>query len=203
MIAHISGKLIQKQPNQVVIDVGGVGYEISIPLSTFYEVGELGSDLSLNIHTHVREDALLLFGFRTKGEKELFLKLTGVSGIGPKLAITILSGMPVQELVPAIRSNDLARLTSIPGVGRKTAERLVVELRDKLGAIQPEPGTQATVAVGVQTADLSLVDDTVSALIGLGYPRAVAERTVSAALSEDGDRTIESVLKRCLKRLSR
>ena len=132
MIAQLSGKLIQKEPNTVIIDVGGVGYDITIPLSTFYELGEPGIDVSLKIHTHVREDVLQLFGFWTAREKELFLKLTSVSGVGPKLAITMLSGMPAIELVRAITDNDLARLTSIPGVGRKTAERVVVELRDKL-----------------------------------------------------------------------
>src|SRR5215469_7851426 len=138
LIAYLRVKLIQKQPNLAVIDVGGVGYEATIPLSTFYDLGDVGSEVSLTIHTHVREDAIQLFGFRTAREKEIFLKLTSVSGIGPRLAITALSGMPVAELVPAIRTNDLARLTAIPGVGRKTAERMVVELRDKLAAISSE-----------------------------------------------------------------
>ena len=133
----------------MIIDVGGVGYDITIPLSTFYELGEPGIDVSLKIHTHVREDVLQLFGFWTAREKELFLKLTSVSGVGPKLAITMLSGMPALELVRAITDNDLARLTSIPGVGRKTAERVVVELRDKLSSIALEaresdrPGTRS------------------------------------------------------------
>ena len=130
MIAQLSGKLIYKQPNNVIIDVGGDGYDVTIPVSTFYELGEPGIDVSLKIHTHVREDVLQLFGFWTAREKEIFLKLTSVSGVGPKLAITMLSGMPAAELINAITGNDLARLTSIPGVGRKTAERVVVELRE-------------------------------------------------------------------------
>ena len=135
MIAQLSGKLIHKQPNTVIIDVGGVGYDVTIPVSTFYELGEPGADVSLKIHTHVREDTIQLFGFWTGREKELFLKLTSVSGVGPKLGITMLSGMPAGELITAITNNDLVRLTSIPGVGRKTAERLVVDLRDKIAAL--------------------------------------------------------------------
>lgn len=204
MIAHLSGTLFQKQPSQIIIDVAGVGYEVTIPLSTFYELGEPGSQVSINIHTHVREDALQLFGFQTISEKDMFLKLTSVSGVGPKLAITILSGLPVMELVSAIRANDLGRLTAIPGVGRKTAERLVVELRDKLAAIQAEPTqTAATPERGAQKADSGVYEDTVAALVGLGYPRPVAERTVSVALSEEGEMTIQAVLKRSLKKLSR
>lgn len=203
MIAQLSGKLIQKEPNTVIIDVGGVGYDITIPLSTFYELGELGIDVSLKIHTHVREDVLQLFGFWTAREKELFLKLTSVSGVGPKLAITMLSGMPAIELVRAITDNDLARLTSIPGVGRKTAERVVVELRDKLSSIALEaresdrPGTRE-----LATGDAAVRDDTVAALMSLGYPKAIAERAVSFAVREEGERTIEAVLKRALRRLS-
>lgn len=203
MIAQLSGKLIQKEPNTVIIDVGGVGYDITIPLSTFYELGEPGIDVSLKIHTHVREDVLQLFGFWTAREKELFLKLTSVSGVGPKLAITMLSGMPAIELVRAITDNDLARLTSIPGVGRKTAERVVVELRDKLSSIALEaresdrPGSRE-----LATGDGSVRDDTVAALMSLGYPKAIAERAVSFAVREEGERTIEAVLKRALRRLS-
>src|SRR4030095_8141158 len=135
MIAHLSGTLLSKQATTVIIDVGGVGYEVMIPLSTFYELEEIGSNVQLRIYTHVREDTLQLFGFKTTRERELFLRLISVSGIGPKLGITLLSGMSADEMVASIRSNNLARLTSIPGVGRKTAERLVVELRDKLVAL--------------------------------------------------------------------
>jgi Holliday junction DNA helicase RuvA len=202
LIAHLRGKLLLKQPSLVIVDVAGVGYEVNIPLSTFYELAEVGSDLSLSIHTHVREDSLQLFGFRTKHEKEMFLKLTSVSGIGPKLAITVLSGIPVTELVAAIRTNDLPRLTSIPGVGRKTAERMVVELRDKLGAAWA-PDTEIGQTATPSSGGAAVVDDTVSALISLGYQKAVAERAVAAVMREGGDQTIESVLKRSLRQLSR
>ncbi len=205
MIAHLAGKLLQKQPNTIIIDVAGVGYEVTIPLSTFYGLDEVGNGVALRIHTHVREDNIQLFGFATSREKELFLRLTSVSGIGPKLAITMLSGMPATELFQAIRNNDLARLTAIPGVGRKTAERVVVELRDKLAALALEPGeaefTLAASATAASEADVR--DDTVAALIQLGYPKAVAERAVTAALREEGEQSIEAVLKRSLKRISR
>jgi Holliday junction DNA helicase RuvA len=203
LIAQLSGKLIQKQPNTVVIDVGGVGYDVTIPVSTFYELGEPGSDVTLKIHTHVREDVIQLFGFWTGREKEIFLKLTSVSGVGPKLAITMLSGMPAAELINAITHDDLARLTSIPGVGRKTAERVVVELRDKLAVIQLE-AREAERAASREMApgEADVRDDTVAALMSLGYPKAIAERAVSFALREEGERTIEAVLKRALRRLS-
>ena len=203
MIAQLSGKLVQKQPNTVIIDVGGVGYDVTIPVSTFYELGEPGSDVSLKIHTHVREDALQLFGFWTGREKELFLKLTSVSGVGPKLAITMLSGMPAGELINAITNNDLVRLTSIPGVGRKTAERVVVELRDKLAVISLEAReADRKAAHELAPGEAAVRDDTISALMALGYPKAIAERAVSFALREEGERTIEAVLKRALRRLS-
>jgi Holliday junction DNA helicase RuvA len=139
MIAHLSGKLLSKQPNQLIVDVNGVGYEVNVPLSTFYEIGEIGASVQLLIYTHVREDTIALFGFKSAKEKQMFEQLTSVSGIGPKLGITILSGMSVAELVPAIRESNWVRLTSIPGVGRKTAERLVVELRDKLIKVESIP----------------------------------------------------------------
>jgi len=203
LIAQLSGKLVQKQPNTVIIDVGGVGYDVTIPVSTFYELGEPGSDVSLKIHTHVREDALQLFGFWTAREKELFLKLTSVSGVGPKLAITMLSGMPAGELINAITNNDLVKLTSIPGVGRKTAERVVVELRDKLAVISLESReADRKAAHELAPGEAAVRDDTISALMALGYPKAIAERAVSFALREEGERTIEAVLKRALRRLS-
>lgn len=202
MIAQLTGKLLEKQPNSVMIDVGGVGYDVTIPLSTFYELGEPGIEVTLKIHTHVREDALQLFGFWTGREKDLFLKLTSVSGVGPKLAITMLSGMAAVELINAITSNDLARLTSIPGVGRKTAERVVVELRDKLSAIAQEARELDRTAREITAGDAAVRDDTISALMALGYPKAIAERAVSFAVREEGDRTIEAVLKRALRRLS-
>jgi Holliday junction DNA helicase RuvA len=204
LIAQLSGKLIHKQPNTIIIDIGGVGYEVTIPLSTFYGLGEVGSEAALKIHTHVREDLIQLFGFLTTLEKELFLRLTRVSGIGPKLAIAMLSGLPAAELIPAIKNNDLGRLTAIPGVGRKTAERVVVELRDRIAALSLEEMASAATAQGAQAgADSMIRDDTVAALMQLGYQRAQAERAVDTALREEGDRTIQAVLKRSLKRLSR
>jgi Holliday junction DNA helicase RuvA len=203
LIAHLSGKLFQKQPNTIIIDVAGVGYEVTIPLSTFYELGEPGSDVSLKIHTHVREDVIQLFGFKTSIEKELFLRVTSVTGIGPKLAVTMLSGMAAGELVHSIRNNDLARLTTIPGIGRKTAERVVVELRDKLQNITLEEALGQAAGPSAGESEAEIVDDTIAALQALGYPKPLAERAVSAALREEGQRTIEAVLKRSLKKLSR
>jgi holliday junction DNA helicase RuvA len=203
LIAQLSGKLIHKQPNTVIIDVGGVGYEATIPVSTFYELGEPGTQVSLKIHTHVREDLIQLYGFWTTREKELFSKLTSVSGVGPKLAITMLSGMPAVELIQAITSNDLLRLTAMPGVGRKTAERVVLELRDKLAVLSAAEREAEHVSVDTALSGLVVRDDTVAALMSLGYPKAMAERAVSDAIREEGERTIEAVLKRSLKRLSR
>jgi Holliday junction DNA helicase RuvA len=198
----LSGKLIFKQPSQIVVEAGGVGYEVTIPLSTFYEVGEIGTELALFVHTHVREDALQLFGFRTRTEKDLFLKLTSVSGVGPKLAITILSGMPVGELIQVISAGDAGRLTAIPGVGRKTAERVAMELRDKLKGIAQAADAVASYGAAA-SSDAGIVDDAVSALVSLGYPKPLAERTVAAVAAESSDRTIEAVLKRSLRRLSK
>ena len=203
LIAQLSGKLVEKQPNSAIIDVNGVGYDVTIPVSTFYELGDPGTDVLLRIHTHVREDALQLYGFWTPREKELFLKLTSVSGVGPKLAITMLSGMPAGELINAISSDDLVKLTSIPGVGRKTAERVVVELRDKLAQIALEAREADRTAAQAQTSsDAAVREDTISALMALGYPKAISERAVSFALREQGEGTIEAVLKRALRRLS-
>src|SRR6478736_3358955 len=159
MIAHLTGKLLEKHANAAIIDVGGVGYDVTIPLSTFYELGEPGSDVGLRIHTHVREDAIQLFGFKSSRERDLFLRLLSVQGVGPKLAITMLSGMSADEMVLAIRKEDLARLTGIPGVGRKTAERLVVELRDKMADL----GESKASAEALPTD--SVFDDALSALI--------------------------------------
>jgi len=204
LIALLSGKLIQKQPNSIIVDVNGVGYDVTIPVSTFYELGEPGSDVSLKIHTHVREDTLQLFGFWTDREKDLFLKLTSVSGVGPKLAITMLSGMSAAELINAISNNDLARLTSIPGVGKKTAERVVVELRDKMAAITlEEREVDRAASRGTAPGDEAAIrEDTISALMALGYPKAIADRCVQFALREEGEHTIEAVLRRALRRLS-
>lgn len=204
MIAQLSGTLIHKQPNTAIIDVNGVGYDVTISLPTFYEIGDVGSPVTLKIHTHVREDSLQLFGFRAAAEKDLFQRLTSVSGIGPRLAITMLSGMAYQELIPAILNNDLARLTGIPGVGRKTAERVVIELRDKLGSISRlESETDRAEASQPARGGPQTRDDAISALVALGYQKPVAERAVLGAMNESGDSSIEAVLKRALKRLSR
>jgi Holliday junction DNA helicase RuvA len=202
LIAQLSGKLVHKQPNSVIIDAGGVGYEVTIPLSTFYVMGEVESQATLKIQTNVREDAIQLFGFATAAEKELFLKLTSVSGIGPKVAITLLSGLSVADLIRAIKDNDLTKLTAVPGIGRKTAERLVVELRDKLAKISIDDAAMASAQPGAG-AEPAVRDDTIAALMALGYPRPVAEKAVDTALKEEGERSIEAVLKRSLRRLSR
>ena len=173
MIAQLRGTLGDKRPNQVLVDVGGVGYLVHIPLSTFYALGDLHSNVSLLIHTQVREDAISLYGFLTAREKQFFELLISASGVGPSLALKILSGMSVDELLPAIRAGDLVRLTRIPGVGRKTAERIVVELRDKLAAMEPPQPERVTVAGRTQ-----LESDVVSALLNLGYDRRAAEKAI-------------------------
>ena len=198
MIAHLSGKLLSKQPNQVIIDVQGVGYQVNIPLSTFYEVGETGNSIQLLIHTHVREDTLALFGFKTAKEKQLFEQLTSVSGIGPKLGITILSGMSVDELMPAIRQNNILRLTSIPGVGKKTAERMVVELRDKVSKVEAAAEDTLSPVGTVSQAQ----EDVISALVNLGYPKALAERAIQKVVSGSGtSQPFEALLKSSLQEL--
>jgi holliday junction DNA helicase RuvA len=194
MIGHLRGHLAEKRPNQVLVDVNGVGYQVSIPLSTFYALGELRDTVTLLIHTHLREDSIALYGFLTSREKQFFELLLSASGVGPVLALKILSGMSVEELVPAIRTNDLVRLTRIPGVGRKTAERIVVELRDKLAAMEaPEP---EHVAPAGRT---SLEADVVSALLNLGYDRRAAEK----AVEDQGTReSFEALLRSTLQQLS-
>ncbi len=202
MIARLTGKLIHKQPNAVIIDVGGVGYELIVPLSTFYDLGQVGSEVTLRAYTYVREDALQLYGFVTDRERRLFLLLTSVSGIGPKLAITILSGLSAAELITSIHQNNLARLVAVPGVGRKTAERLIVELRDKIASVGPASEEQAqTQADSPESAGVR--EDIVSALVNLGYPRASADKAVTSAFGDDPDATFEGALKRALRLLSR
>jgi Holliday junction DNA helicase RuvA len=206
MIAHLSGTLLSKQATSVIVEVSGVGYEVSIPLSTFYDLEDAGSNVQLRIYTHVREDTLQLYGFKTARERELFLKLITVSGIGPKLGITLLSGMSADEIIASIRTNNLARLTLIPGVGRKTAERLILELREKvadLSSAQLEEELGAKPEVSPETAEDTARADALSALLNLGYQRAGAERAIDAALGEGGDVTVESVLRRSLKKLAR
>src|ERR1700730_14692442 len=178
MIAHLRGKLLAKHPNQAIVEAGGVGYDVTISIPTFSDLPGVGSEVMLHIHTHVREDMIALYGFLRAAEKKLFEKLITVSGIGPKLAITILSGMPADEMVNTIRGNDVARLTRIPGIGRKTAERMVLELHDKLPAEQAGE-VAALPAVGAVEAAV------LSALMNLGYPRATAEKAL-ADVSKNG-----------------
>jgi Holliday junction DNA helicase RuvA len=172
MIAHLRGKLIARHPNQVIVDAMGVGYDVTISVPTFSELPPAGGEVALHIHTHVREDQIALYGFLRPEEKHLFEKLISVSGIGPKLAITIISGMPTDEMTSAIRGNDVARLTKIPGIGRKTAERMVLELRDKL----PPAGTDQVHVVPSLSA---VQEDVLSALMNLGYQHASAEKALS------------------------
>jgi Holliday junction DNA helicase RuvA len=207
MIAHLSGTLLSKQATSVILDVGGVGYEITIPVSTFYDLEDPGATVQLRIYTHVREDALQLYGFKTARERELFMRLISVSGIGPKLGITLLSGMSADEMIASIRTNNLARLTLIPGVGRKTAERLVIELRDKVASLsspelEEELGAGTAEGAALPTED-SMRSDVLSALLNLGYQRSSAEKAVTAALDEGGDISVESILRRSLRKLAK
>ena len=194
MIAQIRGTLLRKDTQEAVVDVGGVGYGLTIPVSTFYRLGEPGTEVTLLTHTHVREDALALFGFLTAAEQTLFERLIAVAGVGPRLAIGILSGIETPDLVGALRSGDVARLTRIPGVGKKTAERLVVELKDKMAGLE-----------GIQTAPGEPAggpkEDLVSALLHLGYSRPEAERGVEKALKQ-GEAPFEDLLRRTLRVLS-
>jgi Holliday junction DNA helicase RuvA len=194
MIAQVRGRLLRKEPQEAVVDVGGVGYRVTIPLSTFYRIGEPGAEVTLLTHTHVREDVLALFGFLTGAEQALFERLIGVSGVGPKLAVSILSGIEAPDLVEALRGGDVLRLTRIPGVGKKTAERLVLELRDKM----PPPGAGAA----VEKKPAPTRDDLLSALVHLGYSRPEAERGADKAVKEGGDARFEDLLRRSLQILS-
>jgi len=200
MIGSLQGRLSEKQPSRLVVDVQGVGYELQVPLSTFYGLGEIGSDVSLRVHTHVREDAFSLFGFATRLELDVFERLIAISGVGPRLALAVLSGIEPPELVRAVRAGDVVRLTKIPGVGKKTAERIVLELKDRLPAgldidVDSDEG-------GVTDGDLR--DDVLSALLNLGYHRPFAERAVDAAVGSaaatDG---FESVLRQALRELAK
>jgi holliday junction DNA helicase RuvA len=196
MIGLLRGRLLEKRPNQVILDVGGVGYLVAVPLSTYAAMGELHTEVTVLIHMHVREDALALYGFLSAREKHLFELLLGASGVGPSLALKILSGMNVEELVPAIRNSDLARLTRIPGVGRKTAERMVVELKDKLEAVAVETGKASPPSPAGVEADVK------SALVNLGYEERVAESAVAAAKRETGTASFEKLLRATLASLT-
>jgi len=198
MIAFLRGRVLEKHPNRLVVDVNGVGYELYVPLSTYYEVGDTGAEISLRVHTHVREDALQLFGFLTSLEQLLFERLIGISGIGPKLAIAVLSGIDSRELVSSVQRADVARLTRIPGIGKKSAERIVLELKDRLRDIAPADESAPQPPSGDQ-----LRDDLVSALENLGYHRPVAEKAVDAVRARNGMAIFEDALKGALRELMR
>jgi len=199
MIAFLRGRVLDKHPNRIVVDVNGVGYELYVPLSTYYDVGDVGSDISLRVHTHVREDALQLFGFLTSLEQLLFERLIAISGIGPKLAIAVLSGIDTRELVASVQRANVARLTRIPGIGKKTAERIVLELKDRLADVA---APEADEGVEPPTAD-RLRDDLVSALENLGYHRPLAEKAADAARARDDSAGFEDALKSALRELMR
>ena len=202
MIAHLRGSILEKHPNRIVIDVNGVGYDVFVPLSTFYGLGEPGTAIALRIHTHVREDAFLLYGFATRLDQELFERLIGVSGIGAKVALAVLSGIEPEELIRAIEHGDLARLTAIPGVGKKTSERIVLELKDRLPRVQ----TAAAAAGAAVPEAPALRDDVVSALVNLGYHRPLAEKAAEAAITTIGsssDAGFERLLRQALREVAK
>ena len=196
MIAHLRGKLLAKHPNQAIVETGGVGYDVSISVPTFSDLPAIGGEVTLHIHTHVREDLIALYGFLRPAEKRLFEKLITVSGIGPKLAITILSGMAADEMVSAIRGNDVARLTRIPGIGKKTAERMVLELRDKLA---PEGVAESAVMPAMSPVE----EDVLSALMNLGYQRAAAERALASVEKNGKSSSFEVTFRQTLAVLSK
>ena len=199
MIARLRGVAAGRTPDGLVVEVGGVGYDVHVPLSTFYEIGDEGADVALRVHTHVREDALQLYGFLTELERQLFERLIGVSGIGPRLAIAVLSGMDPRDLLAAVQRADVGRLTGIPGIGKKTAERIVLELRDRLAQIVV-PVTDAAV---VATGHDRLRADLLSALQNLGYHRPEAEKAIDKALDAASDPTLEGALRSVLRELMR
>lgn len=199
MIAFLRGRVFDKQPSRLIVDVGGVGYDVSVPLSTFYGVGDPGSEVSLRVHTHVREDQIALYGFSTTLELTLFERLIGVSGIGPKLALAVLSGIEPRDLMGAIQRGDLARLTRIPGVGKKTAERMSVELRDRLPKAVAADGADPAPATG----DEARREDLASALVNLGYDRRVIDKVVESLMQDHADAAFEHQLRAALKVLSR
>jgi len=200
MIAFLRGRLLFKAPGRLVVDVQGVGYDVHVPLSSYYDTGEPGAEVALRIHTHVREDALQLYGFVTEQEQQVFGHLITISGIGPKLAVSVLSGIEPRDLVAAVQRGDVARLTRVPGVGRKTAERMVLELKDRLDAV----GMPTVDVAGAPPEGDRLRDDMLSALQNLGYHRPLAEKAVEAALSSGGQSlTLEQALRGALRELMR
>jgi Holliday junction DNA helicase RuvA len=196
MIAHLRGNLLAKHPNQAIVETAGVGYDVTITVPTFSDLPAIGAEVALYIHTHVREDQIALYGFLRPSEKLLFEKLITVSGIGPKLAITILSGMAADEMVGAIRGNDIARLTRIPGIGKKTAERMVLELRDKLPEVSPA-STPATPTMSATE------EDVLSALMNLGYQRAAAEKAIAAGSRNQDAKSFDQLFRAALGLLSK
>ena len=199
MIAFLRGRVLDKQPNKITVDVQGVGYEVHVPLSTYYDVGEEGAEIALRVHTHVREESLQLYGFLTVLEQQLFERLIGISGIGPKLAIAVLSGIDSAELVGAVQRGDVARLTGVPGIGRKTAERIVLELKDRLAQLVIPAGAVA----GASPAD-RVRADLLSALQNLGYHRPLAEKAIDAVLAGHDERpSLEHALRGALRELMR
>lgn len=194
MIAHLQGRLLRKRPQEAVVDVHGVGYRVQIPLSTFYKLPPEGESLELRTHTHVREDSLQLFGFLTQEEQDLFERLIGVSGVGPKVALNILSGIEAPELAEALRTADVTRLTRVPGVGKKTAERLVLELKDKMPAAGPTAPPPSPASATRR--------DLVSALVHLGYSQPEADRVAERVLREDVGARFEDALRRALRLLA-
>ena len=200
MIGFLRGRIADKQPNTLIVDVQGVGYEVHVPLSTFYDAGDEGADITLRIYTHVREDALQLYGFLTELERQLFERLISISGIGPKLAIAVLSGMEPRDLMTAVQRGDVARLTAIPGVGKKTSERIVLELRDRLAQI---PGGGAPSDSARDDGGDRVRRDLLSALQNLGYHRPQAEKAIDATLQTMSNPTFEHALKAALRELMR
>ena len=198
MIGFLRGRVLDKQPNRVIVDVQGVGYDLVVPLSTYYEIGDEGAEVALRVHTHVREEALQLYGFQTRLEQELFERLISISGIGPKLAVAVLSGIETRELVSAVQRGDIARLTRVPGVGKKTSERIVLELKDRLAKLSMPAGAPA-----VEPAGGRLRDDLLSALQNLGYQRVAAEKAVDTVLASAADATFEQALRGALRELMR
>jgi Holliday junction DNA helicase RuvA len=199
MIAFLRGRILSKQPNLLIVDVHGVGYQVQVPLSTYYDVGDEGTEISLRIYTHVREDALQLYGFLTLLEQQLFERLISISGIGPKLAIAVLSGIEPGDLVSAVQHANVARLTTIPGVGKKTSERIVLEMKDRIAQlVAPAGASEAAAPTGGK-----LRDDLLSALQNLGYHRPLAERAVNAVLNGEADSTFEHALRAALRELMR
>jgi Holliday junction DNA helicase RuvA len=199
MIAFLRGRVLDKQPNRVVVDVSGVGYEVHVPLSTYYDIGDEGAEVALRVHTHVREEALQLYGFLTPLEQQLFEKLINISGIGPKLAVAVLSGIESRELVTAVHRGDVARLTGVPGIGKKTAERIVLELKDRVAPLVATAGAAPVAAAPGER----LRDDLLSALQNLGYHRPAAEKAVEQTLSARSDASFEQALRAALRELMR